>query len=868
MDFCDLNENVIFVAESINSAQRLIFNNLKTLTPENSEYDKVKNLISLSIQICVNSSLDEGFFVERKIKFDIFNFLLKKMANLATVVPVSDLSFDLVMDLIIENQYEDFQEFLSCLEREKVEELQFKLIDYLNKRSKKLNFDTKCIYFCTDCCLSNINRSEKLKFFELIELNLTNYKGISTYYLNKILENVIDNFDQDKQLEKLEDTVKILKILTLNFTHIPETVQLNCLNLLVDFLAFLKHEQLYSALKKIQIDSFLEYMCVLLDREYGIIFDESFIIRHKLNGYEDFLNDYLNRLFDDNVKTTTQRDLETLKCVRIKLINLKCVYSLLKIVDIMHRNGDTSENEFKDFFWELFDNLDLEIQIDLIFKIYKDREITLTEKASVLCLDETNFNHELTLVLNQLSLNSGDDEKYLRKITRLLCKSAKIIIERLIFNILSNKSQVQSFSKIIFKFSKLFKIDTPKTIKFNILIDCLELNLASILESKNEKMFQNYVQFIKIILKQTESVDIEPNDFYNQIILKYFKMEKIELNSLLYVLEIYDLFLKHININLTQLVFLLELIDVLTIEVLDNDQEEALILKVKEKCISISKHLVKILEKKDSLEIESFKVYSKKYYWPISIVLAPLTKQIVIPECLCEIIKETNYNIILLNTENSEFECILEAICLTNLSRTFKVDLSECDNETLINGLTRVISLKKSNIELKNIFEFLYQNFINKKIKFINADDDEESYKEDSIYNQFLKLFVYVFIILFENNFKLDYVLLNFIQYIKELINQTNEYDIKKQIILETICNILKLGLILNESNSKDLLAFVVELSNSYVNTIQTNEQQKTNQNEAITSEFQNCLVLIEKYDETKFKNFKYLIKQNIQKIS
>lgn len=85
----------------------------------------------------------------------------------------------------------------------------------------------------------------------------------------------------------------------------------------------------------------------------------------------------------------------------------------------------------------------------------------------------------------------------------------------------------------------------------------MKSNLKYIIENKSEKMFQNYLTLLKLLIKpignksfkdssqefnNLEKVDLEPfinpNDFYSSIIKPYFKLKTIETQSLYFVLEV------------------------------------------------------------------------------------------------------------------------------------------------------------------------------------------------------------------------------------------------------------------------------------------------------------------------------------------
>lgn len=177
-----------------------------------------------------------------------------------------------------------------------------------------------------------------------------------------------------------------------------------------------------------------------------------------------------------------------------------------------------------------------------------------------------------------------------------MCISVKIVVDKIFDNILSNKSQVVFLSKLLLRFNKLLKIDSVKIVHFNILIDCLKSNLAYILDTKNEKMLQNYSHFLKISLKNDyETVD--PNDFYSQVIYDYFRMDTIDIGSYSIILDIYDTLLKNIKVDLTQIAFITELYSNMSLYSAQKQADLEPFLKLEEKCILLIKQMVKLVDK-------------------------------------------------------------------------------------------------------------------------------------------------------------------------------------------------------------------------------------------------------------------------------
>lgn len=104
VDYFDLNENVMYIVETFNYIERNNGIKLSQLGKNDQSFEIVKQTINLSIKICLCKSNKSD---KNKIKNEIFSYLMWKFFKIKTIVPSTDLSFDLIMFLIIENQLED-----------------------------------------------------------------------------------------------------------------------------------------------------------------------------------------------------------------------------------------------------------------------------------------------------------------------------------------------------------------------------------------------------------------------------------------------------------------------------------------------------------------------------------------------------------------------------------------------------------------------------------------------------------------------------------------------------------------------------------------------------------------------------------------
>lgn len=174
-----------------------------------------------------------------------------------------------------------------------------------------------------------------------------------------------------------------------------------------------------------------------------------------------------------------------------------------------------------------------------------------------------------------------------------MCISLKNVIDKIFFNILSNKNQVAPLTRLLFRFNKLLKIDCDKSM--NILVECLNTSLVLIVVNKNEKMLQNYLNFLKLCLKNNYDI-VDPNEFYAKIINKYFNLNVIDIDCLAIVLEIYDALIKYINLDLSQIIFFIELFTNLRSRCFEKQSDLNKFLNLCEKCLVIIKKMVKLID--------------------------------------------------------------------------------------------------------------------------------------------------------------------------------------------------------------------------------------------------------------------------------
>ncbi len=101
-NFCELNQNVLYIAESIRHSFR-------NASDDNDELTKKLNL---AFKICLqcNDKLDESKLNE--IKANIFYYLFGNHAGYKLLVPSPALNFDSIMHLAINSQFNDLYEVI------------------------------------------------------------------------------------------------------------------------------------------------------------------------------------------------------------------------------------------------------------------------------------------------------------------------------------------------------------------------------------------------------------------------------------------------------------------------------------------------------------------------------------------------------------------------------------------------------------------------------------------------------------------------------------------------------------------------------------------------------------------------------------
>lgn len=352
---------------------------------------------------------------------------------------------------------------MSCLGKSRLNEFNQNVINYLNEKSKSEQFDLKHQNFCIDWLLSEYNN-------QIYDLIYSNSKiGNDPNFLSKILERIVDLFENtDKKdlpfffkSEPLRRFLSILELITDNYTYTPNQLNdLKGLKNVLNFLSFTKYQICTEPEEK--ISNFLNYFIEILKKKYKIELNDLFIIRHRLYGYETYLKDFIQNLSVNN--NFTQSDLETLKIISSELKDINSVYLILKIID---RQSDSKLScELVDIFWSLFDILNIDQKINLIFMIYQLNEIRI-KKTSIFCLQEKNFDNEFTVCLNQISATSDQDE--IVSFSNLIRNEILFQHNQILTNIQLNKFSFQ-LKKLFFWLNKIFFINFKNLILKKVIV--------------------------------------------------------------------------------------------------------------------------------------------------------------------------------------------------------------------------------------------------------------------------------------------------------------------------------------------------------------------------------------------------------------
>ena len=111
-NYSELNEYVLYVAESLKFIDRTFRTKLESLNNQAENEDIFKKVVD-KLNTTIRISLECRQLTERnsnEIKTNIFSFLIKRHEKQILIVPAPALSLDLIIHLAIQNQLEDITE--------------------------------------------------------------------------------------------------------------------------------------------------------------------------------------------------------------------------------------------------------------------------------------------------------------------------------------------------------------------------------------------------------------------------------------------------------------------------------------------------------------------------------------------------------------------------------------------------------------------------------------------------------------------------------------------------------------------------------------------------------------------------------------
>jgi hypothetical protein len=269
----------------------------------------------------------------------------------------------------------------------------------------KLKFNSKFNIQSIEVKLLNILQSASKPLIINDHLRINNYlnKGLDCFYtflkLNEAIKNIdvlTDQFNANKQ--EIDYLCSLMFYLTNNKFEPIIKYSLNRVDNAFELLSLMK-------LMKCE-NKFYSYLRELIEYSYDLIFDEYFIMKQRLVGFEQLLNKYI---FLNNDLKLNEKEIDVLQCVQDYITNENDLYSILKRLETIIEDKDLV-HKLTQIFWTIFEEFDFEKKLSFISnKIYENHELILDEKNSVVCLLDANYNVDLTLVINQLSYENCED---------------------------------------------------------------------------------------------------------------------------------------------------------------------------------------------------------------------------------------------------------------------------------------------------------------------------------------------------------------------------------------------------------------------------------------------------------------------------
>ena len=351
-----------------------------------------------------------------KVKRLEFYTQLAQYFKTASLMPTTELSLSsqrarLLFDILFDNEMsQEVEEYFSSLRDYFLQAAQL-TVNQLSLEDHVVDSFVKKLIARLGCILLLSKSSDSSDFYSMAKSSFCNkandqniqYLVRLTSYVTNDFKRLVSDFSVLESRSCLE-VISFLFIEKNYFTeHIPPTSlseqsradALHVENAKTEKLDY--HEALFRL---------VDYLTELVQVSCGVKFDEYFIMRNKLVGYEFLLE---KSMFSKSPQELKVEDVEVLVLVRSHLVDVGRIYFVLRVIESRSQSSIQIDAELKELFWSLFDQIPLADKIRLICKIYCNEEISLDKDNSVKCLIESSFGHRLTTSINQISGENCDD---------------------------------------------------------------------------------------------------------------------------------------------------------------------------------------------------------------------------------------------------------------------------------------------------------------------------------------------------------------------------------------------------------------------------------------------------------------------------
>ena len=323
---------------------------------------------------------------------ELVNYLTKIFENYSTSTQVYQNSFLLFVDILYNYQFRQTNHLAKHL----VEPLKMSILE---KQDNSLNLTNPDKY---------INKILE-KTFELFGLPLLKFKNENMPIKQNLkISNLKALLLSDKIVTDLEFCAWLILLLTEKFSK--QKVLLANLNSCFEFMSFVCIQSKYVKSKSETIYDLYIYLKNVTETLNGISFNEHFIIQNNLVGYEHLLNDFI---FTKEPKDFDLDDFNCLLDTRKDISNISTLAFVIKLLDSTQLQGNI-RIDLSNLFWNIFDEVSLNEKILFILSVYENFEIAHSADNSIVCLDTNDLRSSLTIIINQISAQTCEDNKVIR----------------------------------------------------------------------------------------------------------------------------------------------------------------------------------------------------------------------------------------------------------------------------------------------------------------------------------------------------------------------------------------------------------------------------------------------------------------------